>query len=66
MHAKAVLIRLDAPAPGAAYVGAFSRGGVMVCMSVYLHGADAKAAVERDEPTRPRWMSERFPMPQAG
>src|SRR5439155_2962912 len=44
MHANTVLLRLDTPTPGAAYVGAFSCGGmVMVCMSVYLYGDKAKA-----------------------
>lgn len=67
MHPNTVLLRLEAPAPGAAYVGAFSCGGmVMVCMSVYLYGAKAKAAVDRDEPVWQKWIGERFPMPQAG
>lgn len=67
MHPNTVLLRLKTPAPGAAYVGAFSCGGmVMVCMSVYLYGTQAKAAVDRDEPTWRKWMDERFPMPQGG
>jgi uncharacterized protein YndB with AHSA1/START domain len=67
MHSNTVLLRLDTPAPGSAYIGAFSCGGmIMVCMSVYLYGADAKAAVERDEPKWQTWMGERFPMPQMG
>jgi len=67
MHANTVLLRLETPAPGAAYVGAFSCGGmVMVCMSVYLYGGNAKAAVERDESIWQKWMGERFPMPQGG
>lgn len=67
MHANTALLRLDTPAPGTAYIGAFSCGGmVMVCMSVYLYGDNAKAAVERDEPTWQKWMDERFPMPQMG
>jgi len=67
MHPNTVLLRLEAPTPGTAYVGAFSCGGmVMVCMSVYLYGAKAKAAVNRDEPAWQEWMDERFPMPQAG
>jgi hypothetical protein len=67
MHSNTLLLRLDAPAPGTAYIGAFSCGGmVMVCLSVYLYGDNAKAAVERDEPTWQTWMSERFPMPQMG
>lgn len=65
MHANTVLLRTDTPAPGTAYIGAFSCGGmVMVCMSVYLYGPGAKAAVERDEPAWQKWMGERFPMPQ--
>jgi uncharacterized protein YndB with AHSA1/START domain len=67
MHPSTVLLRLKTPAPGAAYVGAFSCGGmVMVCMSVYLYGDEGKAAVDRDEPTWQKWMGERFPMPPAG
>ncbi|HEV3341358.1 MAG TPA: SRPBCC domain-containing protein [Pirellulales bacterium] len=67
MHSNTVLLRLDTPAPGSAYIGAFTCGGmVMVCMSVYLYGAKAKAAVERDEPIWQKWMGERFPMPQMG
>lgn len=66
-HKSTVLLRLKTPAPGVAYIGAFSCGGmVMVCMSVYLYGDKAKAAVERDEPTWQTWMGERFPMPQMG
>lgn len=67
MHANTVLLRLETPAPGTAYIGAFSCGGmVMVCMSVYFYGDKAKAVVERDEPTWQAWMGERFPMPQGG
>ncbi len=64
-HANTVLLRLDMPAPGSAYVGAFSCGGmVMVCLSAYLYGDTAKAAVDRDEPAWQKWMGERFPVPQ--
>ena len=64
MHANTVLLRIDAPAPGSAYMGAFSCGGmVMVCMSVYLYGDKAKAAVGRDEPAWQKWMNEQFPPP---
>lgn len=67
MHANTVLVRLDAPAPGTAYMGAFSCGGmVMVCLSVYLYGDQAQAAVEQDAPRWQKWMDERFPMPQMG
>ena len=67
MHANTALLRLEAPAPGTAYAGAFSCGGmVMVCLSVYLYGDKAKAAVARDEPAWQKWMAEQFPMPQMG
>lgn len=67
MHANTVLLRLDEPAPGSAYLGAFSCGGmVMVCMSVYLYGDRASAAVERDRGAWQAWFDERFPMPQMG
>jgi uncharacterized protein YndB with AHSA1/START domain len=67
VHANTVLLQLDTPAPGSAYIGAFSCGGmVMVCLSVYLYGDEAKAAVQRDEPTWKSWMDKRFPMPQMG
>jgi uncharacterized protein YndB with AHSA1/START domain len=65
MHSNTALLRLDTPVPGSAYLGAFTCGGmVMVCMSFYLYGDKAKAAVERDEPTWQTWINERFPMPQ--
>jgi uncharacterized protein YndB with AHSA1/START domain len=66
-HCNTLLLRLDTPAPGSAYMGAFTCGGmVMVCMSFYLYGDKAKAAVERDESAWQTWMGERFPMPQMG
>ena len=67
MHSNTMLLRLDTPAPGSAYIGAISCGGmVQVYMAVYLYGANARAAVERDEPIWQTWMGERFPMPQMG
>lgn len=66
-HKSTLLLALDAPAPGSAYIGAFSCGGmVMVCMSVYLYGDKAKAAIDRDQPAWQKWIDERFPMPQMG
>ncbi|MBK8915494.1 MAG: SRPBCC domain-containing protein [Phycisphaerales bacterium] len=63
-HKSTALLRLDAPAPGTAYVGAFSCGGmVMVCMSVYLYGPEAEAAARRDEPVWRKWLNDRFPTP---
>jgi uncharacterized protein YndB with AHSA1/START domain len=67
MHSNTLLLRLDTPAPGSAYIGAIACGGmVQVYIAVYLYGANAKAAVERDEPIWQKWMDERFPMPQMG
>jgi uncharacterized protein YndB with AHSA1/START domain len=66
-HKSTILLAVDTPAPGTAYIGAFKCGGmVMVCMSVYLYGDHAQAAVERDQPIWQKWMDERFPMPQMG
>src|SRR5207244_12418690 len=54
MHANTVLLRLDTPAPGAAYAGAFSCGGmVMVCISIYLYRDKAQAGALRDAPAWP-------------
>jgi len=73
MHSSTVLLGLDTPphpaphAPGSAYIGVFPCGGmVVVYIAIYLYGANAKAAVERDEPIWQKWMDERFPMPQMG
>ena len=67
MHSSTVLLRLETPAPGTAYIGAFPFGGMaQVYMGIYLYGDNAKAVVDRDEPTWQRWMDERFPMPQMG
>lgn len=67
MHSNTVLLRLDAPAPGTAYIGAFPCGAMaQVYIAIYLYGANAKAAVGRDEPTWQAWIDERFPMPQMG
>jgi uncharacterized protein YndB with AHSA1/START domain len=67
MHTSTVLLRLDTPVPGTAYIGVFPCGGmVQAYMGIYLYGPNAKAAVERDEPVWQSWISERFPMPQMG
>jgi hypothetical protein len=67
MTSNTVLLRVDTPVPGTAYVGAFPCGGMaQVYLAIYLYGDDAKAVVERDEPTWQKWIDERFPMPQMG
>lgn len=68
-HMKNVLVRLDAPTPGVASVGAFNCGGpIQVCLSLYLYGDRAAAAITRDQPLWQKWLSERFPseMPASG
>jgi uncharacterized protein YndB with AHSA1/START domain len=67
MHSSTVLLRLDTPAPGSAWIGAIACGGmVQVYMAVYFYGASAKAAALRDEPIWQAWIGERFPMPHMG
>jgi hypothetical protein len=68
MHSNTVLVRLETPVPGTAYIGAFSCGPAMaqVYMAIYLYGQGAKAAVERDQAAWQAWIDERFPMPQMG
>jgi uncharacterized protein YndB with AHSA1/START domain len=67
MHSSTVLLRIDTPAPGTAYIGAFPCGGPsQVYIGIFLYGDHAKATVERDEPKWQTWIDERFPMPQMG
>ena len=62
-HSNTMLLQLNTPAPGTAYIGALACGGtVVVFISVYLFGDKAKAALERDEPSWQKWMTEMFPM----
>ena len=61
-HMRSVMVRLDAPTPGVASVGAFNCGGpIQVCLSLYLYGDRAAAAITRDQPLWQQWLSERFP-----
>jgi uncharacterized protein YndB with AHSA1/START domain len=65
MTANTVLLGLDSPVPGTAYIGVFPCGGMaMAYMAIYLYGPSARAAAQRDEPIWQKWMDERFPMPQ--
>lgn len=57
-----LLLRLDAPAPGAAQIGAFEWGGRShVMVGLYLFGADAAEIAAREETIWTDWMAERFP-----
>lgn len=62
MHPNTVLLRLDTPAPGSAYIGAFSCGGmIQAAASVYLYGDQARKIIERDEPAWQKFMGSLFP-----
>jgi uncharacterized protein YndB with AHSA1/START domain len=66
-HANTVLLGIDTPAPGTAYIGAFSCAGmVQVYIAFFLYGSGAAAAVARDQPAWQAWLDEHFPMPQMG
>ena len=57
------LLRLDAPGPGLAALGAFTYPGspTMVGLNLYLYGDDAAATVGRIEPLWEAWFRDRFP-----
>jgi uncharacterized protein YndB with AHSA1/START domain len=66
-HANTVLLHLETPTSGTAYIGAFPCPGMaQVYIGIYLYGSAAQSAVERDEPSWQAWIDERFPMPQMG
>lgn len=61
-HPHELLLRLEAPAPGLARLGAYAWGGrTQVVLNCYCYGAPAAAAVGRAEPLWRAWMEERFP-----
>jgi uncharacterized protein YndB with AHSA1/START domain len=61
-----VLVRLDEPTPGAAFVGAFNSGGMtMASLNIYYYGDEAEAVAARDEPVWRAWLNERFPAADA-
>lgn len=58
------LIRIDAPGPGVAALGAFTVGSQsMVALSFYHYGDQAAETAARETPRWHAWMQERFPMP---
>jgi uncharacterized protein YndB with AHSA1/START domain len=57
------LLRLDAPGPGVAALGAVNFGGSMVTLNFYLYGDQAAGTVARETPVWQAWVQERFPMP---
>ncbi len=58
----ALLLRLNEPIPGVAFINACGMGGqVYLGISLYLYGDRAAAVVARDEPLWRAWLNERFP-----
>jgi uncharacterized protein YndB with AHSA1/START domain len=56
-----VLLRLEKPAPGAAFLGAFTWGGkVHVIVSLYLYGERVADVATREEAAWQRWIEENF------
>jgi hypothetical protein len=56
------LARKQRPPSTGTSLGAFNCGGpIQVCLSLYLYGDRAAAAITRDQPLWQQWMSERFP-----
>jgi uncharacterized protein YndB with AHSA1/START domain len=59
------LLRIDAPGPGIAALGAVNFGGQsMVALNFYLYGDQAAGTVAHETPLWDAWFHERFPMPQ--
>ena len=59
------LLRLDAPVPGVAALGAFNVGGQsMAALNFYLYGEQAADTVAREAPKWQAWFDARFPMPR--
>jgi hypothetical protein len=65
-HPCNVLLRVDEPAPGVAFLGAFDCGAVQVMANLYLYGDKAATVAAREEAAWRGWMNERFPMPVGG
>lgn len=60
------LLRIDAPGPGVAALGAFNCGGPsMLALSLYLYGDHAAATAARETPAWQAWFQARFPAPAA-
>ena len=58
------LVRLDAPGPGVAALGAFAMGGQsMVALTVYQYGDRSAETAARETPSWQAWIGERFPSP---
>jgi uncharacterized protein YndB with AHSA1/START domain len=61
-HHRELMLLLDEPAPGAAFVFAFDYlGQVYTTVHAYLFGDEAPAVAARDEPRWRAWMEDHFP-----
>ncbi len=61
-----LLLRLDQPAPGTAYFMAMPMGEqVMLSLTLYLYGDEARAVATREEPVWNAWLGRLFPAPVA-
>jgi uncharacterized protein YndB with AHSA1/START domain len=61
-HHGGLMLRIDEPAPGTAFVFTFDyQDRAYTKLQAYLFGADAPAIAARDEPAWQAWMEEHFP-----
>jgi uncharacterized protein YndB with AHSA1/START domain len=60
---RALLLRLDEPAPGIGHVVAYGERGWTTIQACF-YGPDSAAVAAREEPAWRAWMAERFPSPQ--
>ncbi len=59
-----LMLRLDQPAPGIAYLSAMPMGGqVYLYICLYLYGQSAGAVAAREEPVWQAWLGRLFPAP---
>ncbi len=62
-----LLVRLEQPGPGVAFLGSDACGGmVMATVTCYLYGDAATAVAKSNEPLWQEWMSKHFPADSAG
>jgi len=60
----AVVVRMEAPIPGAAVLGAVDCGGpVMAWLNLYVYGSNAERDVESAAAPWRAWMAQRYPAP---
>jgi uncharacterized protein YndB with AHSA1/START domain len=61
-----VLLRLDQPHPGVAYLAGCTHGGqVLLALAMMLYGEGGTPIAARESARWQAWLSERFPMPAA-